>query len=238
MIRPLRPAPSPLSALHREDAVTLVFVVAGLLVAVALVILLSARTLDIARSVIVHVPAAVAWSAVRDFGALHARHARGRSRLRIDTSSLVKGDGREPGSVWRQTGVLGGEPYWVEIELVAADPPRALVVRLLRDSRDIQRGLAAHLVEIQLVSEDAAETKLILHLRARLRGLRLPAMRRAMREQLRPLLLDLALRSVKVAIGESIKGRDECASEARAAVPPVAPVSAFAPPPRGMGDQI
>jgi hypothetical protein len=185
-----------------SDIVVYLVIAAVVVLCAAIVSLLTARSFEGTRTVLVHLPAAAAWEAVRDFGALHAAHVRGRGRLRITASTLCDGDGAAPGSAWRQRGLLDDSPYWAEIGLVAADAPRALAVRLLRDSLGTERGLARHHLEIRLVPEGDRGTKLVLRVSARLTGVRLPLMQRLAPARLAPLLLDLGMRSVKIAMDE------------------------------------
>ena len=80
---------------------TFVWAVAALLLILAVFVLLSGRSLETSRAILVHSPLERVWEAVRDFGRLHAEHARGRPTLRIESSSLLEGDGLTPRSVWR-----------------------------------------------------------------------------------------------------------------------------------------
>ena len=91
---------------------------------------------------------------------------------------------------------------------MAIDPPRSLTVRLRRDSLGTQSGVLRHRCELRLVREDAFDTKLVLRMSARFRGLQLPLLRRLSPESLRPRLLDLAMRSVKLAVGAAPRASD------------------------------
>jgi len=152
------------------------------------------------RSVRLHVPLEVAWTGIRDFGALQAAHGRGRSFLRVESSRLRRGDGLTPGSVWRQEGRWGDEPWWSDIEIISIDPSRRLEVTLLQDVFGTQAGLAYHRCILDLKAEGARTTKLTFRLRARTRGARLTLARTFSPALVYARLLDLSLRSLKVAV--------------------------------------
>jgi len=173
------------------------FVVLCLLV---LVRLFTARHFRDARSVILRVSHDDAWEAIRDFPALHAAHTRGRPLLAIQDSALRTGDGCSPGSVWRQRGRWGGGSYWVELELVDWDPPRRLSVRMVRDSLATHRGLVQHRADLILEPVGPGKTKLTWCLSAHFGALHLLLARLLSAERLRTRLLDVGLRSLKVAI--------------------------------------
>jgi len=149
------------------------------------------------RSVLLHVPLEVAWTKVRDFGALQAAHGRGRPLLRVESSELRRGDGLTAGSVWRQKGRWGNEPWWSEIEIVSVEPPHRLEVTLLRDVFGTRYGLEHHRCILDLKPEGVGATKLSFRLRARTRGPRLTLARTLSPERLHARLLDVGLRSLK-----------------------------------------
>jgi hypothetical protein len=181
--------------------VTIVLAVASALIVLLAIVLVSGRRLETSRAIRVHIPLELAWAAVRDFGSLHAQHARGRPLLRIETSRLLQGDGTTPRSVWMQRGHWGDRPYWTEVELAAFEPPHRLAVRLRRDAFGTERGLRSHRCEFRLHRHDDRETRIVLAISARFSGFRLPWLNRIAPSRLRSRLLDLGMRSVKHAVG-------------------------------------
>jgi hypothetical protein len=175
--------------------------VAAALTVLLAILLLSGRRLETSRAIRVHLPRDLVWAALRDFGSLHAQHARGRPRLRIESSRLLQGDGSAPRSVWIQRGRWGEQPYWAEVELVACEAPHRLAVRLRRDSLGTERGLRDHRCELRLHRHDERDTRIVLAISARFSGVRLPCLARLAPERLRSRLLDLGMRSVKHAVG-------------------------------------
>lgn len=220
---------------------TIVLAFAAGLIVLPAIILVSSRRLETSRAIRVHLPLDLAWAAVRDFGSLHAQHARGRPRLRVESSRLLQGDGTTLQSVWIQRGWWGDQPYWVEIELVAFEPPHRLAVRLRRDALGTERGLRRHRCEIRLHGQDARETRIVLTIGARFAGLRLPCLFRLAPERLRSRLLDLGMRSVKHAVGAAEMTLPETARVAAPAAGSLEPdlsdlpPSSAAPP---MGDRV
>jgi hypothetical protein len=219
----------------------IVLAVAAGLTVLGAIVLISGRRLETSRAIRVHIPLELAWAAVRDFGSLHAHHARGRPRLRIESSRLLQGDGTTPNSVWIQRGWWGDRPYWAEIELETFEPPHRLAVRLRRDALGTERGLRRHRCEIRLHGQDERETRIVLAIGARLNGLRLPCLSRLAPERLRSRLLDLGMRSVKHAVGAAEMTLEETTRAAAPAAASLAPdlpdlpPSSPAPP---MGDRV
>jgi len=177
-------------------------VVFGGLAILVLARLRACRNVESTRSVLVHIPIDRAWELVRDFPALFAAHGRGRPLLRIEAIRLDRGDGRSAASLWRQRGTWAGRPYWAEIEILESAPPHALAIRLVRDSLGSERGLLGHRGEIRLRAEGEGmrSTKITWHLTARLRSLPMLLTLVLVPERARTRLLDLSLRSLKVAI--------------------------------------
>jgi hypothetical protein len=221
--------------------VSIVLAIAVALTFPLAVILLSGRRMETSRAIRLHLPSDMVWAGVRDFGALHARHARGQPWLRIESSVLVEGDGRTAPSVWFQRGRWHDQPYWAEIELVTIEPPRCVAVRLRRDSLGTQRGLRKHRCELRLVSEGDRESKLVLIVAARFSGVRLPSLRRLAPDRLRPRLLDLSMRSVKHAVGAAEVTTAGPARGTGRPAGPQPPDDLHAPPPSPpppMGDRV
>jgi uncharacterized protein YndB with AHSA1/START domain len=162
-------------------------------------ILLGRRLVD-ARSILLNVPRERAWETVRDFGALHARHGRGRPGVEITQSVIKSGDGLQPGSIVRQNGRWCGRPYWVEFEVLEVEPPRHLVARLLRDSQGTHRGISLHRVELNLDPDGPGMTRLTWRLSVRLESPSILLARFLSPERMRTRSLDLGLRSLKLAI--------------------------------------
>jgi len=180
------------------------------------------------RSVLLHVPIEVAWTRIRDFGALQAAHGRGRPLLRVESSKLQRGDGLTPGTVWRQEGRWGDQPWWAEIEIISVEPPRWLEVTLLRDVFGTRYGLEYHRCFVELKPEGADSTKLSFRLRARTRGARLTLARTFSPERLSARLLDLGLRSLKVEVDRLARSEPET-GQATAVAPTAAPSPADVP---------
>lgn len=188
----------------RRGCPVLVLVTAAVLFAglaiVVLARLRACRTVESIRSVLVHVPIDRAWDLVRDFPALFAAHGRGRPLLRIESTRLDRGDGRSASSVWTQSGTWGGRPYWAEIEILRSDPPHSLAIRLVRDALGSERGLLRHGGELRLRAEGERSTKITWQLSARIHRLPMLLGRALAPERVEARLLDLSLRSLKVAI--------------------------------------
>ncbi|HUD71280.1 MAG TPA: hypothetical protein VMQ62_04895 [Dongiaceae bacterium] len=178
----------------------LILAMGSLVVFLVMVHLIVGRTCRENRSVLLQVPIEAAWEALRDFGALHAAHGRGRPLMRIESSTLKRGDGLDPGSIWRQEGTWNDAPFWSEIEVVESEAPRRIVVSLRGDSFGTQAGLMRHRCEIDLAPFDARSTRLRLRMTARLNNLRLVLARTLSPERMHSRLLDLGLRSLKLAI--------------------------------------
>jgi hypothetical protein len=166
-------------------------------------------------------PIEEAWKSIRDFGALHMAHGRGRPLVKIGSSTLLRGDGLEPGSIWRQRGTWDGANFFCEIEIVESEAPQRLVVSLHRDSFGTQQGLTRHRCIIDLAPFDAHSTRLRLRMTARLNNLRLVLGRTFSPERMQARLLDLGLRSLKLAL----EGAGATAAEA-AVMPLPMPVAA------------
>jgi hypothetical protein len=193
----------------------LILAMGSLIVFLVMVHLIVGRTCRENRSVLLQVPIEEAWEALRDFGALHAAHGRGRPVMSIESSTLKRGDGLEPGSIWRQKGTWDGVPFWSEIEVVESEAPQRIVVSLRGDSFGTQSGLMRHRCEIDLARFDAHSTRLRLRMTARLNNLRLVLARTFSPERMHARLLDLGLRSLKLAI------------EGSGVTAPSAPVAAY-----------
>jgi hypothetical protein len=169
--------------------------------------------------VVLRVPLEVAWEKIRDFGALQAAHGRGRPLLRVESSELRRGDGLAPGSIWRQRGRWGEQPWWAEIELVAVEPPRRIEVSLVRDVFGTHAGLAHHRCILELKAEGPRATKLRFRLRARTHGARLTLARTFSPRSLQARLLDLGLRSLKVDIDRLARAEPEAGTATEVAPP-------------------
>jgi hypothetical protein len=178
---------------------------AAFLLFVAGSILLLAGRLDLRRSVLVHVPMAQAWKAIRHFPGLHERHGKARGLAAIEDWTLRRGDGESPGTIWRAHGRWGGAPYWADIEIVRADAGRELAITLVRDSLGTHRGLEGHLGSLTLEATAPGTTKLTWRLRARLRGPRLRLAHVLSAPRLRARLFDQSLRSIKVRMEQAIE---------------------------------
>lgn len=201
----------------------LILAMGSLIVFLVMVHLIIGRTCRENRGVLVQASIEDAWKSIRDFGALHADHGRGRPLVAIESSSLVRGDGVEPGSIWRQTGTWDGNPYWAEIEIIESEAPRRIVVSLRRDSFGTQSGLMRHRLEIDLAPFDARRTRVRLRMTARLNNLRLVLARTLSPERMHARLLDLGLRSLKM----GVETAGLAAVEIRAATLPVFAAAGF-----------
>lgn len=177
----------------------LILAMGSLIVFLVMVHLIIGRTCRESRSVLLELPIDKAWESIRDFGALHAEHGRGQPLVTIASSTLTRGDGLTPGSIWRQEGTWDGSKFWCEIEVIEVEAPHRLVVSLKRDIFATQSGLMRHRVALDLQPFDARRTRLRLQLSARLYNLRLVLMRTLSPERMQTRLLDLALRSAKLA---------------------------------------
>jgi uncharacterized protein YndB with AHSA1/START domain len=202
---------------------------AFLLVAAGSILLLSG-SLDLRRSVMVHVPLAQAWKAIRHFPGLHERHGKARGLAAIEDWTLRRGDGEGPGTIWRAHGRWGGAPYWADVEIVRVEAGRELAFTLMHDSLGTHRGLEGHLGSLTLEATAPGTTKLTWRLRARLRGPRLRLAHAFSAPRLRARLFDQGLRSIKV--------RMEQAMEAAAGADGNAPAEAQGPPPRREAGEI
>jgi len=164
------------------------------------VLMLSRRSLSLHRAVLLHTPAPLAWKHIEDFPQLLAVHGRGRAFNAFGRHDFVKGDPGSSGSVWRSSGTWEGADYWFEAEIVRVEPGRQIVVRLLRDSLHTHHGLQGHVAKLTLKSNGSGTSKLTWNLHARFRPARLLWQRHCDRLRLDARLLDICLRSVKVAI--------------------------------------
>lgn len=178
----------------------LILAMGSLVVFLLMVHLIVGRTCREDRSVLLQMPLEQAWESLRDFGGLHLEHGRGRPLVAIDSSTIVRGDGLEPGSIWRQQGRWDGGRFWCEIEIIESEAPRRLVVSLHRDSFGTERGLMRHRLVLELDPYDQRSTRLRLRMTARLNNLRLVLGRTLSPERMHARLLDLGLRSIKQAI--------------------------------------
>ena len=191
----------------------------GLLFAFLLVRFFAGRHLTETRSVVLHVPPHEAWELIRDFAGLHAAHHRGRPHLHIAASRPRSGTLGAPGSIIRQEGRWGPTPYWADIEIVASDPPHRVTVRLVRDSLGTHRGLGRHRGHVILRPEGPGHTKIIWRLDAWLNSMTLLSGRLLSPERVRTRLLDLGLRSLKLAVDGTPRARRATATASHMAVP-------------------
>jgi uncharacterized protein YndB with AHSA1/START domain len=171
----------------------------GVLVGLGFILRMQAGRLCVdSRSIRLQLPIETVWEMVRDYGGLQAAHGRGRPLLDVRSSEVRLGDGVSPGTVWRQRGRWGEEPWWAEIEIVAIEPPRKLEVRLARDVFATHQGLARHRCILELEPDGPDATKLFFTLDARTRGLRVTLARTVSPERVHARLLDVGLRSLKM----------------------------------------
>ncbi len=169
-------------------------------VLVLLVLMVTRRTLSLRRSILLHAPAPLVWPRIQDFPGLLAEHGRGRTLGAFSRHSFVSGAPHSSGSVWRTMGTWAGSDYWVDVKLVRVEPEREIVVRLLRDSLHTHYGLRGHAARLTLQPNGPGTSKLTWELQARFRPSRLLWQRHCDRVRLNARLLDICLRSVKVAI--------------------------------------
>ena len=162
--------------------------------------MLTRRTLFLRRSVLLHAPVPLVWPHIQDFPGLLAEHGRGRTLGAFSRHRFVSGDPHSSGSVWRTKGTWAGSDYWVDVELLRVEPGREIVVRLLRDSLHTHHGLLAHVGRLTLKPNGPGISKLTWELKARFRPSRLLWHRHCDRVRLNARLLDICLRSIKVAI--------------------------------------
>ncbi len=170
------------------------------LASAAWLIFATARSLDVERSVLVHLPVERVWDSVRRFPSLHARHGKARRLGSVDEWVLKRGDGESPGSIWCARGCWGDGPYWAELEIVRVAEGRELSISLLRDSLGTHRGLREHLGSLTLEAVSPGTTKLTWQLRAKLRGPRLRLLSILARPRLQARLFDQGLRSIKTGL--------------------------------------
>ena len=154
-------------------------------------------SVDVERTVLLHVPSAVGWEFLRHYPTLHAAHARSRSLWTFDEYRLLRGDGESAGSAWHARGRCGDRPCWAEFEIVKYEPGKAIAVRLARDSFGTHRGLSRHVASLTLEESASGSTKLTSRLRARLTRPRLWFARLVAPDRLQARLLDVGLRSIK-----------------------------------------
>jgi hypothetical protein len=175
-------------------------------VATSLVILLivlgvrAGRDVDLNRAVLLHAPVEVAWEHIRFFPSLLATHGRVHAAGSIQDYALQKGDGETVGSIWRARGRWRGSPYWADVAIDQIEPCREIAVRLVQDSLGTHRGLTFHRGILRLEPNGPDSSKLSWRLEARLRGIHLLFARLRSFERLQARLLDLGLRSIKIAI--------------------------------------
>jgi Polyketide cyclase / dehydrase and lipid transport len=184
--------------------------------------LVACREIDTRRAVVLHVPAERVWQIASEIPALLASHGRGRPVLDITSWRVVQGDGREPGTIWRSEGTWERRPYWSEIELVASQPPNGLAIRLVRDALGTQHALLRHRVEMQVIEVRPGRTKVTWRLSARIHRVRMLFGRYFASERIEARLLDIHLRSVKVAMELDGRGRDRPAAQVLPSSQPVA----------------
>jgi len=209
-------------------------IVTALLLAV---VMLTRRNLALHRAVLLHAPAPLVWSQIEDFPRLLAVHGRGRTFNAFGRHAFVKGDPGSSGSVWRTRGNWEGTDYWVDAELVRVEPGRQIVIRLLRDSMHTHHGLQGHVARLTLQPNGPGTSKLTWDLQARFRAARLLWQRHCDRTRLNARLLDICLRSVKVAIdnGCSDHTATDVARIADGGEPERSRTEVPTPPPAGSG---
>lgn len=187
-------------------SILIVAVLAAVLVLI--VLMLTRRTVSFHRAVLLHAPVPLVWPRIEDFPVLLAEHGRGRALGAYGRYSFVRGDARSSGSVWRTFGTWAGAEYWADVELVRIEAGREIVVRLLRDSLQTHHGLRGSIARLTLQPNGAGTSKLTWDLQARFRPSRLLWHRHCSRDRLKARLLDLCLRSVKIAIDSEAHDRD------------------------------
>lgn len=162
------------------------------------------RRLEVSRSVVVHASRDKVWEFVRHLPSLHERHGKARDLCDITGWTLRHGDGEGAGSVWRAKGAWNGADYWADLEIVKVDPGRQLAFTLRRDSLGTHRALRKHLGTLLLEETGSGTTKITWRLQAVLRMPRLLLARLSSRSRLQARLFDQGLRSLKVAIDNSV----------------------------------
>ncbi|HEV8121189.1 MAG TPA: SRPBCC family protein [Candidatus Polarisedimenticolia bacterium] len=182
--------------------------------AVGMARLVACREIDTRRTVMLHLPPERVWQLAADIPAFLAAHARGRPILEITGWRIVHGDGQSPGTIWRSEGTWERRPYWSEIELLAIRPPYGLAVRLVRDALGTQHALLRHRVEMHLIEVRKGRTKLTWRLSARIHRVRMLFGRYFASERIEARLLDIRLRSVKVALELDSRAQDRLAARA------------------------
>jgi hypothetical protein len=123
--------------------------------------------------------------------------------------------------VWRSEGTWNRRPYWSEIELLASRPSKGLAIRLVRDALGTEHALLRHRVEMQVIEVRPGRTKLTWRLSARIHRVRMLFGRYFASERIEARLLDISLRSLKVAL--ELDGRAEERRAARGVVRPAPP---------------
>lgn len=172
------------------------------------------RAIELRRAVLLHAPPPRVWESVRRLPALLTNHGRAQAMGALDRCTIEDGDGESPGSVWRIRGRWGRSPYWADVKIARCAPGREIAVRLLRDSLRTDRGLRDHLGTLTMEPSEGG-TKLTWHLQADLRGPRLILARLLARRHLQARLLDLRLRSLKIALDRA-NGDEEAATQRHA----------------------
>ena len=180
--------------------------------------LVACREIDTRRTVVVHLSPERVWQVASEIPALLAAHGRGRPVLDITGWRVVHGDGRSPGTIWRSEGTWERRPYWSEIELVAIRPPHGLAVRLVRDALGTQHALLRHRVEMHVIEVRKGRTKLVWRLSARIHRIRMLFGRYFASARIEARLLDIRLRSVKLALELDRRTPDRLARRGGAAV--------------------
>jgi hypothetical protein len=163
-------------------------------------LLRSLARVNLHRSILVQASAERAWRRLCDLPLLVSRHGRMRGGVTLDDWSLREGDGETPGSVWRGRGGTGRRTVWVELQITRREPASEIGFRLIRDSMKTHRALRMHRASLTLREISPGTTKVTWQLQARLQGVRLLLMRLLYPSALRARLLDIGLRSVKMAV--------------------------------------
>jgi hypothetical protein len=184
--------------------------------------LVACREIDTRRTVVLHLPPEQVWRMASEIPALLAAHGRGRPVLDITGWRIVQGDGSRTGTIWRSEGTWDRRPYWSEIELVAIRAPYGLALRLVRDALGTERALLRHRVEMHVIEVCKGRTKLTWRLSARIHRVRTLFGRYFASERIEARLLDVSLRSVKVALELDGRARDRLAARVEPARPSAA----------------
>ena len=182
---------------------TSIIVVAAVILVCLLILSRVRRTLQLHRSVLLHVSVRTAWATLVDVPRLLTTHGRGNYLGGLEEHSFVRGDEVRAGTIWRTWDPRAPSRHWAEMKIVRYDPEREIGIRLMRDSLRTHRGLLDHLGSLSLEPIRPDACKLVWELRAHFSAFGLLADRLFAPGRLKARLLDLRLRSIKVAIDES-----------------------------------